>query len=343
MDVNNVGQTIIRLPSKLKEYAQPRPETQGDLEASSAVNAVLGGAIEGFIAGGPITAVAGGLGGYAGVKVGESRGSFLAAIGTGTAAGVAISTLAAAGLSAALGVPITTSTMISSAVLGGLSGVAGTLSGSRRTSTRDGAYGGYLTGMLAGAATGNPAMMIAGAAAGGIGGKAVKPLGRAILGGFAGAVTGALTGVFGGPMGIAMGAITGTVVGAVGATIGPPMRQIIRNATEDIADAATKKLTPHLAGKLGTKGKVALGAFAGALGLAPIGLIFGPLVGGLLNGLAIMAGAGAAMGGISTFRYLRNVRQQENNQAETPQVQGWNRPTQPEPPKPEAQKEPPTT
>lgn len=329
MDIHNAGQTIIRLPQKLKEYAQPRPGTDEDLPASSPSAAVIGGAVEGFIAGGPIIAVAGGVGGYAGVKFGEKKGSFLAAIGAGAITGAALSTLAVCGISALGGAPLIAENLIAGGILGGLAGTAGTLSGSRRASTRDGVYGGYLTGLMTGALMHNPAMMIAGAVSGGIGGKAVKPMGRAILGAAAGCITGALTGVFGGPASIAVGAVTGALVGGIGATIGPPMRQVIRNATDDIADAAFNKINPAVKGKLGTKGKIALGAIAGALSLAPLGLIFGPLVGGILTGLGVAAGVGAVTGGLGTYKFLRDSNAQQQQQQQAPEVAGW-KPAEPQ-------------
>ncbi|MDQ7824344.1 MAG: hypothetical protein RDV48_16195 [Candidatus Eremiobacteraeota bacterium] len=358
MDMKSVGHTIGSIPSKIKEYAKPRPETQEDLGESSPVSASIAGAVEGFIAGGPVVSAAGAVGGYLGVKAGEegsvlpavcrgvdkminaivpgkedirfarrlgdkfiSQGSFMKAIGNGAAVGAAVSTLALAGIAAVAGAPVAATTLVAGGILGGLSGVAGTLSGSRKSTTRDGVYGGYLTGMLAGTVTGNPTMMIAGAAAGGIGGKAAKPIGRALLGALAGLVTGALTGVFGGPAGMATGAVTGALVGAAGAVAGPPVRQIMRNATDDIANAATKKLGPSVKNKIGTKGKVSLGALAGALSLAPLGLIFGPLVGGVLVGLGIGAGAGALMGSLSTYKMVKSQEAAEALKKEQLQVQ----------------------
>jgi len=240
-------------------------------------------------------------------------GSFRKAITTGFAAG-AIATAgtmtAVMGVAGILASPLGAGILAVGGVLGGLSGVAGTLSGSKRAITRDGVYGGGMTGMITGAATGNPAMMIAGAVAGGIGAKAVKPLGRAIVGFLAGAVTGALTGILGGPVGMAIGAATGAVVGAVGATAGHAARQVISNATDDLASAVKNRIPDSVRKKLGTKSKTALGAVAGALSLATLGLVFAPLVGGIAAGVGIAAGIGALTGATAAYKMVKATEKQ---------------------------------
>jgi len=257
------------------------------------------------------------------------EGSFTKAVASGAVSGAVVTGLAFAGVAAIVGAPVTIPILAAGTILGGLSGAAGTLSGSRRASTRDGVYGGYMTGMAAASFTGNPALAIAGAAAGGIGGKAVKPLGRAILGAISGVVTGALTGVFGGPAGMVAGAVTGGVVGAVGAVIGHPVRNIIKNLSNAIADKAIEKLEPAKR-NAGDKTRLAAGIALGALSLAPLGLIFYPLVGSLATGLGIAAGVGAVSGAVGTYKLLKN-----QDKGDTPVIQDWKASQPAELPKPE--------
>lgn len=258
-----------------------------------------------------------------------SQGSFTKAIANGAVSGAVVTGLALTGVAAVAGAPVTIPIIAAGTILGGLSGAAGTLAGSRRATTRDGVYGGYMAGMAASAFTGNPALSIAGAAAGGIGGKAVKPLGRAILGALSGVVTGALTGIFGGPAGMVAGAVTGGVVGAVGAVIGHPIRNIVRNLSNDIADKAIEKLEPAKK-KAGDKTRLAAGVALGALSLAPLGLIFYPLVGSLATGLGIAAGVGAVSGAIGTYKMLKS-----HDKGDAPAVEGWKASQPAELPKPE--------
>ncbi len=258
-----------------------------------------------------------------------SQGSFTKAIANGAVSGAVVTGLALAGVSAVLGAPVTIPLLAAGTILGGLSGAAGTLAGSRRATTRDGVYGGYMSGMAAAAFAHNPALSIAGAVAGGIGGKAAKPLGRAILGALSGIVTGALTGVFGGPAGMVAGAVTGGVVGAVGAVIGHPIRNIVRNLSNAIADKAIEKLEPAKR-KAGDKTRLAAGIALGALSLAPLGLIFYPLVGSLAVGLGAAAGIGAVSGAIGTYKMLKS-----QEKGETPVIQDWKANQQKELPPPE--------
>lgn len=313
MKIRPALDSIASIPKKIKEYAEPRPETSGDSFKSSPLSGAMSGGIQGYIAGGPVTGAAGVIGGYVGVKAGEKAESFTKALGAGTLTGAGIAMAAVAGLTATLGGALTVPVLAASGILGGLSGATGTLAGSRRASTRDGSYGGFLTGMTATAITGNSALFLAGTTAGGIGGKAVKAPGRAVLGALSGTALGAVTGVLGGPFTIAAGAAAGAVAGGVGAVIGPPIRQIMRNGIEDISNKAVEKLEPFLAkNPLGKKSKITIGALAGAVSLAPLGIIFG---------LPVMAGAaaiGAAVGAVSTYRNLKNKENAEAQKENSP-------------------------
>ncbi len=289
---------------RIRNYARPRPGTAGDLPSSSTASGILAGGIQGYVSGGPLGAASGALGGYVGVKAGEKAGSFAVAVGAGTATGAAIGAVSLNALSAMVGGPIGLGLAASGALIGGFAGAVGTLSGSRRAVTRDSVYGGMLGGALAAAWTGNPAMMIAGAAGAGMGGRAARPAGRVVLGALTGAATGAVAGIMGGPPAMIAGAVAGAVIGPVGTLVGPTVRQIQRNMTADLTTAVNKRVEPWIEKHpLGRKGKLVAGAVMGSLIVGPIGLLFG------LPGLAVTTTVGAVGGAIKTWRFLKNKEQ----------------------------------
>ena len=288
---------------RLRDYARPRPGTSGDLPASSAASGVMAGAIQGYVSGGAVGAASGAVGGFVGVKAGEKAGSLGVAVAAGSATGAAMGALAVGALATLVGGPVGLGLAASGALVGGFSGAVGTLSGSRRATTRDSVYGGMLTGAAAAAWTGNPAAMIAGAAGAGLGGRAAKPAGRLILGALAGAATGAVAGVMGGPPAMLAGAAAGAVIGPVGSLVGPTLRQVQRNLTADVTAALNKKIEPWLEKHpLGTRGKLLAGAVMGSLIAGPVGLIFG------LPGLAVTTAVGAVGGAVQTWRFLRKAK-----------------------------------
>lgn len=306
MKIRSAFNKLAEIPRKVIEYAQPRPETKGDTFEPMPKSGALMGFLEGSVVGGPMVGAAGAIGGYLGVKAGEKSGSFLKALGIGSTTGAALGVAGVAGLAAALGAPVTVPVLLASGVMGALSGATGTLAGSRRATTRDGTYGGFLTGMTAAIITKNPAMFLAGTAAAGIGGKAVKPAGRAVLGAVAGAGTGAMAGSLLGPMAAAIGAAAGAVAGAVGAVVGPAIRQIMRNITIDSSDKAFKKIEPFLdKHPLGKKSKMALGGVAGALTTGLLGLAVGSRFGVGIIGAAAGAGVGFIIGALGTRKELK--------------------------------------
>lgn len=292
---------------KVRDYARPRPTTGGDLAGPSPISAAIAGGIQGYITGGPTGAAAGLIGGYAGVKIGEKSGSFSVALGAGALVGAGVAAAATAGLAAMSGVMLPPQFLIGPAVMGAFTGAVGTLSGSRRAATRDSVYGGMLAGGLAFVATGNPAMVIAGAAGAGAAGRAVTPAGRAVLGVLTGAGAGAVAGLMGGN--VAQGALVGAVLGSVGSLAGPSLRQVQRNATEDLTLAINKRLDPWLEKHpLTTRGKMIAGAASGALMLGPIGLVAG------WKGAAVMAGIGATVGAVSTYKLVKRREQAQQAQ-----------------------------
>lgn len=299
MAIRNVGSGVANAARKVRDYTRARPTTAGDLPTSSSASAAIAGAIEGYISGGPIIAGAGVLGGYVGVKAGEKSGSFAVALGTGAVVGGGVGVISTLSLAALMNAPVAGPALGFGAMLGAFSGAVGTLSGSRRATTRDGVYGGLMSGALARVFVGNPALVVAGAVGGGIGGKAPTPVGRFILGGMAGAASGALSAVLGGPALMIPSAVAGAAVGAIGAVMGPVVRQVQRNATEDLTRKLIEKIDPYVQKHGISRGqKIALGAAAGALTLGPLGLLFG------LRGLGIAAGIGMTVGGISTWNFL---------------------------------------
>lgn len=288
------------LLTRVKNYARPRPGTGGDLPSSSSASGVLGGAFQGYISGGVVGAASGALGGYVGVKAGEKAGSFAVAVGAGAATGAAIGAVATSAMAAMVGGPVGVGLAASGALVGGFAGAVGTLSGSRRAVTRDSVYGGMLAGAIASVYTGNPAMMIAGAAGAGMGGRAAKPAGRIVLGALTGAAAGAAAGVFGGPQTMLAGAVAGAIIGPIGTVVGPTVRQMQRNLTMDLTVALNKRVEPWIEKHpLGTKGKLVAGAAMGALMIGPVGLLFGA------TGVAVTASVGAAAGAVQTYRFLK--------------------------------------
>lgn len=299
MKISGISNRIASTVRGVIDYTRARPTSGGDLPTSSTASAALAGTFQGWISGGPVNAFAGLLGGYAGVKVGEATQSFVPAVGAGALAGAATATATTAALACLLSAPIASVNLSAAALLGGFAGAVGTLSGSRRASTRDGVYGGMILGALGGALSGNPLWTISGAAGAGIGGKAPTPIGRAVLGTLAGAGAGAVSGVLGGPSAMLFGSALGAALGASGALLGPVVRQAQRNLTEDLTRSIIVRLDPYLKTHHFTPlQKIALGATAGALTIGPLGLIFG------LKGLGIAAAIGATVGAASTANML---------------------------------------
>jgi len=300
MDVGKAG-GMRGAARKLRDCASPRPSTTGDLPTSSPLSGSIAGGIQGYLTGGPVMAGAGLAGGWVGVKVGEKTGSFALAVGTGAVVGGALAVGAAMSpLAAVLGAPVGPAGMGVAALLGGFTGAVGTLSGSRRASTRDGVYGGMVMGALARVFVPLPGLVIAGSVGGGVGGKAPTVVGRVILGTLAGAASGAMSGILGGPAVMVPSALVGAGVGALGAVIGPVFRQVQRNMTEDLTRKLISRIDPYVEKHPLTKGqKIAIGATAGALTFGPLGLLFG------LPGLGVAAGAGAVVGAASTWSFLR--------------------------------------
>lgn len=300
----HISNRIVSAARATRKYMEPRPSTVGDLPTSSTTSAALAGVFEGWISGGPVIAGAGLLGGYVGVNVGNKTGQFVPAIGAGALAGSAVATTAAVALSLLFSAPLVRANLVASAILGGFAGTVGTLSGSRRATTRDGVYGGMILGALGGALTHNPLLTIAGAAGGGIGAKAPTTAGRVVLGGLAGAATGAVSGLLGGPAAVVHSAAIGAALGVGGALTGPVLRQLQRNMTEDLTRAIITRIDPYVEKHGVSRGqKIALGAVTGVLTVGPFGLLFG------LKGVAVAAGLGAAIGSVSTYRLLRQREQ----------------------------------
>jgi len=319
---------VAQLPSKIAAYTRPKPskinpgtDTKGDLPGPSVQGGAIAGAVQGLISGSRIGgipgavagAISGTVGGYVGVAAGMKARSFPAAILAGTAAGAATAAVTSAGLSAMFGAPITIPMTAGMAVLGGLTGAVGTLSGSKRAETRDSVYGGYLGGMIAEQYVGNPFLSIATAAGAGAGGRAVTPAGRAVLGAVTGAAAGALAGV---PFAVAgfpnaqdmivSSAIAGAIVGPIGAVVGPVARQVTRNAQDDASAAISAKLDPIIAKHpLTTAGKAALGVGIGVLTMGPLGML-APAIGlPLLPSLAVTSALGGAVVGTKVYRAVK--------------------------------------
>jgi len=276
----------------------------GTLATTPGGQGILSGGIQGYVGTRDITGMAAGsLGGYVGLEVGKATGSTGTAVAAGTAAGALVSAGGAAALAHAFGGGAALSTLAGSAVLGGLAGAVATVSCSRRSAPRDGAYGGMLVGMGAGAYLGNPSLGLATAAAGGFAARAKTNTGKALLGAAGGAVAGAMAGGLYGPAGIWQGALVGAVAAPAGAILGTATRQVMRNAQVDLINVINNKVVdPYLEKHTLSKAqKVMVGAAAGGLVFAPIGLVAG------WEGVAGLGTLGAAAGAFSTNRMINKA------------------------------------
>lgn len=308
-----LGRPSADLARRVGEYAKPRPDTTGDLAVSSPSSGAVAGIFQGYVSGGPLIATAAIISAYTGVTVGRSTGSFAAGVGAGLAVGGGVGMLAQASLATLSHVPVAGTALAGAGLVGAFAGAVGALSGSRCAATRDGVYGGMLSGAVAGAALGVPGLALAGALGAGIGATAPTKVGRVALGAVAGAASGALSGVLGGVGAMATAALVGAGVGAMGAVLGPVARQVQRNLTADLTQAIYRRVDPYVAKHPLTKvQKVGLGSFAGALSLAPVGGLFG------LPGLAVAAGAGAIAGGVWALRRQRAVAGTPQTNSATP-------------------------
>lgn len=317
---------LLVLPKKLKEYTEPKYYTNqygqtreyGDSPDVRPVGAALGGGIQGYIfGGGPVGLLSGALGGYVGTEVSRSTQSVTKGLAAGAATGAAAGVATATALSILVnGTTPGVGVLIPIAILGGLSGTTGTLSGNKFVSVQDGMYGGVTAGLVAQALTGNSAMALAGAVGGGAGGIAETTTGKLILGGGAGALAGAVTaipalitmGANGLPI-LAISATAGALSGATGAVAGQVVRRFIRNVTTDASEAVSGKVDAIYAKrKPSIAEKTLAGAGIGAIMLAPLGWIFGGP-----QGAAIAAGVGAvAKGGLTLYQKTRDKKKYES-------------------------------
>lgn len=278
----------------------------GTLVSTPGGAGLMAGGIQGFMGNRMSGMAAGTLGGYVGLEVGKKTGSTGIAVAAGTAAGAAIGAGTTAGLVSAFGGQVFPLMVVGSAVMGGLAGAVATVSSSRRSAPRDGAYGAMLLGMGAGAMVGNPSLGMASAAAGGFAARAKTNVGKAIFGVAGGALTGAVVGGLQGPEGILQGAVAGAITAPLGAIVGTTARQVMRNAQVDLVDGINKKFVdPYLEKNELSKGqKLALGAAAGALMLGPVGMVAQDW-----KGPAVMGTLGAVAGVVQVDRMIDKAKQ----------------------------------
>lgn len=300
------------------------------IEKNPKLFATLAGAGMGTAAGalgGPVGmglgALTGGVNGFLGAKMAEKmesvrNGNTKRAISSGIGAGTVLTAstgalMGAAAAATAVGNPAIGVMMLSASLIGALSGTAGTLSGSRLGSVRDGAYGGFITGYLAKAFSGlggtlTPLSSSIGAA---VGARAESTIGKAMLGAVAGGTLGAATGAIGGPIAAAAAGAVGAIAGGIGAAGGPKLQQAVRNLTEDFQkklSGAADKVTDGLIGVFGRKGGIiAAGVLAGAVGSAPMALMASIVLGPA--GLIIPSVVGGA---ISGYKFSQQFKDMEN-------------------------------
>lgn len=319
-----VGYTQPR-PSKLNPGGNtagdiPAPRTQAQVDALCNGGALSGG-IQGLITGARLGGLngavsgtaAGALGGLVGTKVGFKYQSFPLALAAGAVTGAASAAALTTAMSMLTHSGLTPAGVVGYTVMGGLTGLVGTLGGSRRAVTRDSVYGGYTAGLVAQTYTHNPLASLAGAAGAGIGGRADTAAKRAAMGALSGAALGALTSlpyfISGHPLaGTALveGLTAGAVTAPVGTIVGPTFRQVTRNAQDDLVAGINQKLDPWLEKHpLGTGGKMAAGAALGALTFGSFGML-APVVGvGMLPALAVSGGVGATLGAVKIHSAIK--------------------------------------
>ncbi len=283
-------------------------------EALKPITDKIPGKVLAALAGAGIGAAAGALGGPVGIGIGAATGaasglggaalaenmSSVKEQGTGKALlkGVGLSSALTATAGAVVGAGVITAisgnpalglALLGASLIGGLSGTAGALSGSRLSKVRDGSSGGFLAGMLTNAFLGNSAALtltpLAGSLGGAVGAKGKNTFWKAVLGALSGGAVGAATGIIGGPISAAIGAAIGAGSGIAGALAGTKLQQGMRNLTQDIQKKISKaadSVTGKLIDKLGPEKGVAVSGFlSGAIGSLPLavmgGLVFGPV------------------------------------------------------------------
>ncbi|MFN8609198.1 MAG: hypothetical protein U0931_16800 [Vulcanimicrobiota bacterium] len=332
MQIVNIPKTVIGFTQPRESKVTPGATTAGDIpvpRTSAQVDALcnggaLSGGIQGMISGARLTgipgavtgAVSGAVGGLVGTKIGFKYQSFPLAMAAGAGSGA----VSAAAITFAMGLlthtPITLPNLAGNSLMGALTGLVGTLGGSRRAVTRDSVYGGYTAGLVASQYTHNPLAALAGAAGAGIGGRAQTAFGRAALGTVSGAALGALTSLpyflAGHPLAaqaLVEGVTAGAITAPAGTTVGPVFRQVTRNAQDEMVAGINNKLDPWLEKHpLGTGGKMAAGAALGALTLGSFGMLAPVLGVAMLPALSVSAGAGAALG---AYKIGSAIRQKE--------------------------------
>lgn len=323
MNVGNIRQSITNTVAKIKNYTEPRSDTLDSSLVSTAYDGATFGGVRGYYCGGPLACLSGMVGGFIGGKLAEKDKSFGKALTVGAVTG-ALTALGVASIAAFFGSPLSIPFIVSGGIVGGLSGAAGTVSVNRQSKIRDGLFGGLLMGIAASALTGNSALAVASAVAGGVGAKGKNFVKRFLLGAAAGTATGTVSGILGNFTTIAAGAASGAVAGGVGAVLGPIIRQIINNGLEDLKNAAikvgkpilnkvTKKIKPFLSqfisvkniqkkikdGKFTDKLKIGYEAVSNAVDVAPLGLLYGA------SAIIGVSAIGAMMGGISAYQKLK--------------------------------------
>lgn len=327
---------ISKFPQAVVDYTRPKPSqlmpgqnTSGDVPVprtaeqvdglcnrgamSGGIQGLISGARLGGIPGAVSGAVAGAVGGLVGTKVGFRYQSFPYALASGALSGAVGAAAISTALSFFTGQPVNVASLAGYSILGGLTGVVGTIGGSRRATTRDSVYGGYTAGLVASTYTHNPLAALAGAAGAGIGGRAQSALGRTGLSLVSGAAVGALTSVpyflMGDPLAgqaLVEGLTAGAVTAPVGTLAGPVVQQVLRNVQDDAGGSINRKIDPWLEKHpLGTGGKMAAGAALGVLTLGSFGML-GPVLGvGMLPSLAATSSLGATLGAYKVHKAIR--------------------------------------
>lgn len=310
----------------------PRMDTSGDIppprsqaQVDSLCNqGAMSGAIQGLVSGaqlggwqaGVAGASAGAIGGLVGSKIGFKFQSLPLALSAGAATGAVTCAAMGWALSALTGAPLSSTSLAAGSLMGGLTGLVGTLGSSRRSATRDSVYGGYTTGLIARTMTGNPLAGLASAAGAGWAARQENVAARVGIAALGGAAVGALTAlpffVAGHPQAMQMltqGAIAGGVSAPAGVLLGPVVRQATRNGQDAMVGSINQKLDPWLdKHPLPDSGKVAAGAALGVLATGTFGMLAPALGLPLLPSLAVTSALGATLGGGKVAGILRTQK-----------------------------------
>lgn len=267
----------------------------------SANTGALRGGMRGLVTMAPLgvtQGLAGGVAGFTGGLVGnaiptESRSlKLLAGTATGVVTMAAVQALA--GGPTSLGVAL---------MLGGLTGLTGTVGGTGKAQVRDCLSGGTLAGIALGIAAHNPFLSVTAGAASALGGHAKNPFVRVATSTGIGAALGAAEALATHNSVAIASAITAAAAG-LGSLVGPALMQGSRNLSKSGSDGFKNQIGGWVS-RQNNPTLIATGAVPGALSGAMMGSCLGALEPSLMvPGIAVGAALGGAAGAYRVHKML---------------------------------------